>query len=132
MRFKAPKPAKVFTLIQSRTGLGLGVTQELNITNILPGLVRTNFCQASITETGKSFQSQHKSGKKLFDMGAVSRVGIPYLMFFRIRRYFRTKSIVFTPVQLRRFLSKVDFLFQEMKENSRGFSSLFLPPKSDQ
>ena len=35
--------------------------------------------------------------------------GIPYLMLFRIRRYFHTKSTVFTPVQLRRFLSKVIF-----------------------
>ena len=46
---------------------------------------------------------------------------IPYLMLFRTGRYFRTKSTVFGPLQLRRFLSEVDLLFRKWKRIIRAF-----------
>jgi len=50
---------------------------------------------------------------------------IPYLMLFRIRRYFRTKSTVFTPVQLRSFWSKVDFFSSKRKRILGAFHRCF-------
>ena len=46
-------------------------------------------------------------------------------MLFRIRRYFRTKSTLFTPVQLRRFLSKVDFFSRKRKRILKAFHRWF-------
>lgn len=42
--------------------------EEITVTNIYPGLVATDFCEASVTSTGNSFASENKSGAKLFDL----------------------------------------------------------------
>jgi len=42
--------------------------EEIKVTNIYPGLVATNFCEASVTSDGDSFASKNKSGAKLFDL----------------------------------------------------------------
>ena len=52
-------------------------------------------------------------------------IHIPYLMLFRTRRYFRTKSTVFAPVQLRCFLSEVELLCKKRKRTIAAFRRCF-------